>query len=126
MNAGLYKIIDLLLNEKGFKIVSGFEQYKDIKAIDKHEIDLDNLSLKLLKILEVLKDKIGENKLTFNMETINSQFWLEQHLYEIKKLKLTNSCATKDDIELLISYKLATILDYAKDSPREEIEKITN
>ena len=34
--------------------------------------------------------------------------------------------ATKDDIELLISYKLATILDYAKDLPKEEIEKITN
>ncbi len=35
-------------------------------------------------------------------------------------------CATKDDIELLISYKLATILDYAKDLPKGEIEKITN
>ena len=34
--------------------------------------------------------------------------------------------ATKDDIELLISYKLATILDYAKDLPKGEIEKITN
>ena len=34
--------------------------------------------------------------------------------------------ATKDDIELLISYKLATILDCAKDLPKEEIEKITN
>ena len=34
--------------------------------------------------------------------------------------------ATKNDIELLISYKLATILDYAKDLPKEEIEKITN
>ena len=35
-------------------------------------------------------------------------------------------CATKDDIELLISYKLATILDYAKDLTKAEIEKITN
>lgn len=35
-------------------------------------------------------------------------------------------CATKNDIELLISYKLTTILDYAKDLPKEEIEKITN
>ena len=34
--------------------------------------------------------------------------------------------ATNDDIELLISYKLATILDYAKDLPKKEIEKITN
>ena len=34
-------------------------------------------------------------------------------------------CATKDDVELLISYKLASILDYAKDLPKEEIEKIT-
>ncbi len=34
--------------------------------------------------------------------------------------------ATKNDIELLISYKLATILDYAKDLPKGEIEKITN
>ena len=31
--------------------------------------------------------------------------------------------ATKDDIELLISYKLATILDYTKDLPKEEIKK---
>ena len=35
-------------------------------------------------------------------------------------------CATKDDTELLISYKLATILDYAKDLPKGEIEEITN
>ena len=35
-------------------------------------------------------------------------------------------CATKDDIKLLKSYKLATILDYAKDLPEGEIEKITN
>ncbi len=34
--------------------------------------------------------------------------------------------ATKDDIELLISYKLASILDYAKDLPKNEIAKITN
>ncbi len=34
--------------------------------------------------------------------------------------------ATKDDIELLISYKLASILDYAKNLPKEEIERITN
>ncbi len=42
--------------------------------------------------------------------------------YKVYKLE----CATKDDIELLISYKLATILDYAKDLPKAEIEKITN
>ena len=35
-------------------------------------------------------------------------------------------CVTMDDIELLTSYKLASILDYAKDMPQEEIEKITN
>ncbi len=35
-------------------------------------------------------------------------------------------CATKDDIELLISYKLESILEYANDLPKEEIEKITN
>ena len=35
-------------------------------------------------------------------------------------------CTTMDDIELLTSYKLASILDYAKDMPQEEIEKITN
>lgn len=34
--------------------------------------------------------------------------------------------ATKDDLELLKSYKLATILDYAYDLPKEEINKITN
>ncbi len=42
--------------------------------------------------------------------------------YEDYKLEF----ATKDDIELLISYKLATILDYAKNLPKGEIEKITN
>ena len=35
-------------------------------------------------------------------------------------------CATKSDIELLISYKLASILDYAKNISKEEIEKISN
>ena len=34
--------------------------------------------------------------------------------------------ATKDDLELLKAYKLATILDYAYDLPEEEINKITN
>ncbi len=34
--------------------------------------------------------------------------------------------ATNDDIELLITYKLKTILDDAKDLPKEEKEKITN
>ena len=34
--------------------------------------------------------------------------------------------ANKDDIEILITYKLASILDYAKNLPKEEIEKITN
>ena len=34
--------------------------------------------------------------------------------------------ATKDDLKLLKSYKLKTILDYAKDLPREEIDEITN
>ena len=42
--------------------------------------------------------------------------------YEDYKLE----SATKDDIELLISYKLASTLDYAKDLPKKEIEKITN
>ena len=35
-------------------------------------------------------------------------------------------CATNTDIELLTSYKLASILDYAKDLPKEEVENITN
>ncbi len=34
--------------------------------------------------------------------------------------------ATKEDLKQLMSYKLASILDYAKDLPKEEIEKITN
>ena len=38
--------------------------------------------------------------------------------------KLEN--ATLEDINLLISYKLATVLDYAKNLPKKEIEKITN
>ncbi len=90
-NKELYKIINLLLNEKGFKIVEGFEQYRDIETIEKNEMNLSDLSLNLLKILDVPKDKIGENKLDFNMETINLQSWLEQDLSETKKLKLANS-----------------------------------
>ncbi len=35
-------------------------------------------------------------------------------------------CATKDDIELLTSYKLSSILDYAKNISKEEVEKINN
>lgn len=43
----------------------------------------------------------------------------------MKKFKVYElECATKNDIELLISYKLASILDYAKDLPKEEKEKI--
>ncbi len=43
----------------------------------------------------------------------------------MKKFKVYElECATKNDIELLISYKLASILDYAKDLPEEEKEKI--
>ncbi len=84
----LYEIIKLLLNEKGFKVEGGFEHYKDIETIDKYEINLENLSSNLLKILEVTKDKIGENKLAFNMEKINLQSWLEQDLYEEKKVKI--------------------------------------
>ena len=34
--------------------------------------------------------------------------------------------AAKKDIDLLITYKLASILDYAEDMPKEEIDKITN
>lgn len=34
--------------------------------------------------------------------------------------------ATRDDIELLITYKLASIFTYAKDLSKEEREKITN
>lgn len=87
-NIELHKIIKLLLNEKGFNLVGGFEQYRDIETIEKREMNLVDLSLNLLKILKVPKDKIGENKLDFNMETINLQSWLEQDLDESKKLKL--------------------------------------
>ncbi len=89
-NTELHKIIKLLLNEKGFNLVGGFEQYKDIETINKGEVNLDDLSLNLLKILEVPKDRIGENELVFNMEMIHLQSWLEQDLCETKKLKLTN------------------------------------
>lgn len=34
--------------------------------------------------------------------------------------------ATNHDIGLLISYKLASILDFAKNLPQEEVDKITN
>ena len=89
-NTELNKIITLLLNEKGYKVVNGFEQYRNIETTNKYEINLADLTLTLLKILDVPKDKIGENKLEFNMETINLQSWLEQDLVEAKKLRLTN------------------------------------
>ncbi len=84
----LHKIIQLLINEKGYKIVGGIEHYKKIETIDIDEKDLADLSLNLLKILEVSKDEIGKSKLL--SEAIDLQSWLEQDLGETKKLKLTN------------------------------------
>lgn len=91
----LYIIIDLLLNEKGFKIIGGLEHYRDIETIDKCEINLADVSPNLLKILEDPKDKIKTdstlNKQSSKIETINLQTWLEQDLHEEKKLHLTNT-----------------------------------
>ena len=93
-NTELYKIINLLLNKKGFKTLGGFKHYHDIETVDKNEIDLADLSLNLLKILEVPKDEVktefSESKIPFDIETINLKSWLEQDLCEAKKLKLTN------------------------------------
>ncbi len=80
----LYYIIVLLLKEKGYEIEKGFEHYLEIRKIDKENIDLSEIAMKLLKILEVPK---VENKKTFDMEAINLQNWLEEDLSKVKKLK---------------------------------------
>ena len=42
------------------------------------------------------------------------------------KINYKLECATKEDLELLIPYKLASIIDYAKNLSKEEMGKITN
>lgn len=78
----LYNIIDLLMKEKGYKIKSGFEYYREIEPTEKNTEDLSILSTNLLKILEVsdkeVKQKIDNIHATFKIEHIDLNSWIQQ------------------------------------------------
>ncbi len=81
----LYKIINLLLYNQGFKIKSGYKYYDKIEKIEKEEIDLSVLANNLLKILEIPCDDITKD------DTINLQSWLEEDLTKDEKLQLSRN-----------------------------------
>lgn len=91
----LYRIIDLLLKEKGIKIKSGFEHYKELEMTEKNTIDLSNISMKLLKILEVSDEEVEsryqETNKTFEIKKINLQSWLSESTNKDNPLVLTKS-----------------------------------
>ena len=93
-NYELYKIIDLLLKQKGVKIKGGFERYKEIEITDKDTTDLSDISIKLLKILEVSDEEVElryqKSNETFEIKKINLQFWLSKNIDNDKKLVLAN------------------------------------
>ena len=84
----LYNIIDLLLKQKGYKIKSGFEHYREIEPTDKSTADLSILSTNLLKILEVtdeeVKQKIDNINETFEIGCIDLNSWIEDNKSKIK------------------------------------------
>lgn len=91
----LYGIIDLLLQEKGVKIKSGIEYYKEIEMNQMDKINLSDISIRLLKILEVTEEELEaraqERKSTFEFRKINLQSWLLECIDKDKALVLKKS-----------------------------------
>lgn len=80
-DAMLYRVIDLLLKEKGYKIKSG-EHYMELEKIEKDDTDLSNLVSKLLKITDMSYEefefKYLESYRAGKNTTINLESWLSQ------------------------------------------------
>ncbi len=69
----LYAIIELLLSQKGAKIGNGFDHYDEISLTDKDTTNLTNISIELLKILDVSDDEIEAR-----YEEINEDFKINE------------------------------------------------
>ena len=86
----LYRVIDLLLKQKGIKIKSGFEHYRELEMTEKDTSDLSEISKRLLKILEVPDEEVQlryqENSKTHEFKEINLQEWLLEDINKTKKL----------------------------------------
>lgn len=85
----LYDVIDLLMRQKGVQAKSGFEHYKEIEPVSESDVDLSDLSSKLIKILEVTDEEVkrnGEDSFT-NMKWnhIDLSSWLNDDKIKVKK-----------------------------------------
>lgn len=94
-NHELYRIIDLLLKQKTIKIKDGFEQYKKIEIVDKDITDLSDISMKLLKILEISDEEVEsryqESNETYKIKEINLQSWLSENISKDKSPVLSKT-----------------------------------
>ena len=74
-NYALYEVIDLLLNEKGYKASNGFENYMKIETSDREQSDLFDKSDDLRAILtipkSVMKERLKKANLTLEFDDIN-------------------------------------------------------
>lgn len=88
----LYSVIELLLKQKGYKIKGGFAHYNEIEPICTKKEDLSDLSVNLLKILEMpeveLKRKQENVYKTMHVEEINLREYLEGGAKKDKCLSL--------------------------------------
>lgn len=88
----LYSVIELLLKQKGYKIKGGFAHYNEIEPICEEKKDLSNLSVNLLKILEMPEDELKRKQenvyKTMHVEEINLREYLEGDTKKDKSLSL--------------------------------------
>lgn len=91
----LYRIIDLLLKQNGIKVKGGFEHYRELERTDKDIVDLSNISMQLLKLLEVpaeeVESRYQESNRTFEFKKVNLQSWLSESFKKDKSPVLTKS-----------------------------------
>lgn len=91
----LYRIINLLLKQKGVKFKGGFEHYRELEMTDKDTTDLSNISMQLLKILEVPAEEVElryqESNRTFEFKEVNLHSWLSESFKKDKSPVLTKS-----------------------------------
>ncbi len=99
-NHELYRIIDLLFQEKELKkidvqLTGGSEYFKTYIVTKKDTIDLSKISMELLKILEVpdkeVESRYQESNRTFEIKEINLQSWLSESNNKDKTQALTKS-----------------------------------
>ena len=87
--SALYDVIDLLMMQKSVKAKSGVEHYREIESVSECNVDLSNLSSKLIKILEVTDEEVkrnGEDSFT-NMKWnhIDLSSWFNDDKIKVKR-----------------------------------------